>query len=90
MLRVQLILSMDGYGLIPLLVSSTVAVVLRNVWGCGGGGVKHAQETKEAHVGMDIMPKHSDICRCRYVCIFKLSYLSRHICRQGTYVRATS
>ena len=32
------------------------------------------QETIEALGGMDIMPKHSDICRCRYVCIFKLSF----------------
>ena len=33
-----------------------------------------AQETIEALGGMDIMPKHSDICRCRHVCIFKLSF----------------
>ena len=32
------------------------------------------QETIEALGGMDIMPKHSDICRCRYVCIFKLLF----------------
>ena len=32
------------------------------------------QETIEALGGMDIMPKHSHICRCRYVCIFKLSF----------------
>ena len=34
----------------------------------------YTQETIEALGGMDIMPKHSDICRCRYVCIFKLSF----------------
>ena len=33
-----------------------------------------SQETIEALGGMDIMPKHSDICQCRYVCIFKLSF----------------
>ena len=34
--------------------------------------LKHygVEETIEALGGMDIMPKHSDICRCRYVCIF--------------------
>ena len=34
----------------------------------------YTQETIEALGGMDIMPKHSDICRCRYVCIFKLAF----------------
>ena len=34
----------------------------------------YTQETIEALGGMDIMPKHSDICRCGYVCIFKLSF----------------
>ena len=29
------------------------------------------QETIEALGGTDIMPKHADACRSRYVCIFK-------------------
>ena len=33
------------------------------------------QETIEALGGMDIMPKHSDICRCRYMS----AYLSYHL-----------
>ena len=30
-----------------------------------------AQETMEALGGTDIMPKHADACRSRYVCILK-------------------
>ena len=44
----------------------------------------NTQETIEALGGMDVMPKHSDIYRCRYVCIFKLSF--KFLEYPGTYV----